>query len=73
MFGDFVMILTSRQLYSAGGKYKSRTVWQTLGFDVKPEYYGKPAARVKRKDSLFNVYTQEQVYSTTAATKETGL
>jgi hypothetical protein len=41
--------------------YKSRTAWQKLGFDIRPEHYGKPAAVVERKGSVFKVYTLEQV------------
>jgi hypothetical protein len=41
--------------------YKSRTAWQKLGFDIKPEHYGKPAAFVERKGSVFKVYTLDQV------------
>jgi hypothetical protein len=34
---------------------------EPLGFDIKPEHYGKPAAFVERKGSVFKVYTLEQV------------
>ena len=52
---------TSRQLYLLQGTYKSRSVWQQLGYELKPDYHGKPAALVKRKGMTFKVYTQEQV------------
>ena len=58
------MIMTESPVVSGTWEVQKPNGMEKLGFDVKPEHYGKPAALVKRYDSLFNVYTQEQVYST---------
>lgn len=60
---NVIIFRTSRErfMYLSRNGLKNRTQWQKEGFDVMPDFYGRPATIVEFRGNRYKVYSKDQV------------